>query len=591
MNLPTLIKHLYGVFTFTGLYSFEFVDKNRNTITEIFFMCPPKKKTVDEPTRSTTIPTLGGNYNLDAGNGTKTMNISGELFFPYVGSPDNPIARYNEGLQNTIDGMNEFLSLRWMLVRYRDYTLTQKAKMTIPTTMMGLRKEIAELYSAVSKRLSRKVGALYDEIQVIFHDYDMDDHFYCRVDNFNSSQDDSRHLAINYNISIECYEPNSKKKIISQTKKTTNESINIICNQIADLSFDERLEEIQNDIGYNVDFLLTSLKIQQALENIEAENENIQAGNSTALNHIPDYTNTLLTENANALIEFIDTFFSADQKILYESGDLSIEEVLTTDLMVFYNALQKIKLIGNSLQGVLNSIIIQEELRYYSNADNYTITEEQFDEEDENKVENDTGFYFYTVQEGDTARIIASRELQDAEKFIQILQLNDITENDLIDDAAVGQKIKIPLFSGAIARGDDNLVYSTDISNTDAFLYGTDLKTNINDFLMVSGKGDLLSYTGPEVVIDNIEKRIKNRKGRLNVFHPGWGTNPIDVGNAPMMVRIERYLNDMLEQIHSDPRIEYAKLNLNKMEWSGEVLRNYININLIGAEETREMVT
>jgi hypothetical protein len=75
-------------------------------------MMPPKSKTVSEPTRSTTVPTLGGNYNNDAGNATKTITLSGDLYFPYVGSPDNPVAKDNTGLANTIDGLNEFFKLR-----------------------------------------------------------------------------------------------------------------------------------------------------------------------------------------------------------------------------------------------------------------------------------------------------------------------------------------------------------------------------------------------------------------------------------------------------------------------------------------------
>lgn len=589
MNLPTLIKSLYGTFTFTGLYSFEFVDKNKNTITEIFFMIPPKSKIVEEPTRSTTVPTLGGNYNNDAGNATKNITISGELFFPYVGSPDNPIAKVNDGLENQIDGLNEFFKLRWMLVSYRDYTLTSNAKLKSPTTLMNLSSEIASLYTAVSDRLSKKVGALYDEIQLIFHDYDMDDHYYCRVDTFSSNQDASKHIAINYTINIECYEPNSKKVVTPQVKKSTNESINVVSNQIDDLDFDDKLTEIQDDIGYNVDFLTTSLNIGTILDAIQTENEFIQAGTTTALTLLPDLTSSLLTSTLNALAEFIDTFFTATQKALYETGDLSVEEVITVDLMSFYNVLQKTKLIGNSLQGILNSIIRQEELRYYSNSDNYTITEEQFDEGNDSKVENDVNFYFYSVQDGDTSKIIALRELQDAEKAINILQINSITENDFIDGTIIGTKIKIPLLSESIARGDDNLVYETDQEDTEAFLYGTDLKTGINDELLLSSKGDLLSFKGSEVVIANIEKRVKNRKGSLNIFHPGWGTNPVSDGNAPLMVRIERYLNDFLEQIQSDPRVSYSKLNLDKIQFEGETLTNSTDVFLIGAEESREV--
>jgi hypothetical protein len=588
MNLPTIIQQLYGNFTFTGLYSFEFVDKNKNTITEIFFMLPPQNKSVEESTRSSTVPTLAGNYNNDAGNATKNITLSGDLFFPYIGSSDNPIAQFNEGLENRRNGFNEFFKIRWLLIRYRDYTLTSNARLKPPMDLMNKNSEIVALYNAVSDRLAKKVGALYDEIELIFHDYDMDDHYYCRVDTFSSNQDSSKFLAVNYTINIECYEPNSKKVNVPLNKKTTNEGVNLISNQITDLDFDTKLEDIQDEIGYNVDFLTTSLNVGNILDSIQDENDSIQSGSTTALTNLPDLTSSLLISTLLALSEFIDTFFSTEQKALYDTGDLSIEGVINVDLMSFYNVLQKVKIIANSLQGILNSIIKQEELRYSSNADNYTITEEQFDE-DANKVENNVNFYFYRVQQGDTLKVIALRELQDPEKFINILQINDITENDFIDDAIIGQKIKIPLLAGAVSRGADNLVYETDQTDTDAFLYGTDLKTGVNDELLLSPLGDLKCFTGSDVVIANIEKRITNRKGSLNLFHPGWGTNPVSDGNAPLLVRIERYLNDLVEQIQSDPRVNYSKLNLEKMKFEEEVLTNTTEVFLIGAEESREV--
>ena len=132
MNLPSLIQEIYGITTFTGLYSFEFVDENRRTITEIFFMIPPKSKTMEEPTRSSTVPTLGANYNNDAGNGTKRVTLSGELFMPYRGSSENPIATWSDTLPNTSSGLEEFLALRWYIIRYRDYTMTRSGKRTDP---------------------------------------------------------------------------------------------------------------------------------------------------------------------------------------------------------------------------------------------------------------------------------------------------------------------------------------------------------------------------------------------------------------------------------------------------------------------------
>ena len=232
MSLPTIIQNIYGEFVFTGLYSFEFVNKNRDTITEIFFMIPPKNKSVSEPTRSSTIATLGGNYNVDGGNATKNITISGDLYFPYVGSPDNPVARNNVDLNNQISGYEEFLKLRWMLIRYRDYTLHKNAKIEIPTSLLGI-KEISKLYKNISRKINNKVGALYDQVRVIFHDYDMDDHFFVRVINFTGSQSSDKYIVGNYTITLDAYQVDKgQSTALPVTKKTTIEEVDNITTSI-----------------------------------------------------------------------------------------------------------------------------------------------------------------------------------------------------------------------------------------------------------------------------------------------------------------------------------------------------------------------
>lgn len=591
MNLPILMQHIYGEFTFSGLYSFEFVDNNRDTITEIFFMMPPKSKVMEEPTRSSTVPTLGGNYNIDGGNATKNITLSGDLYFPYIGSPDNPVAKNNAGLKNTLSGLEFFFLLRFMLVRYRDYTLTRNAKVTVPTTVMAVSKEIKTLYKKVAQRVKSKVGALYDEIQLIFHDYDMDDHFYCRVDNFSSNQSDDKHIAINYTINIECYEPDAGQKPmkVTQVKATNNESVDVIAKQINLINFDEKFSDIQAEIGYNKEFISSSTTIATEIENINAENENIQAGKSTSISLLPIYVSSLLT-NANLAFDyFIDTFLSVEQKSCYESGDCTIDDIVPENLLIFYNTLQKIKIQTESLRGVLNSIPEQEEIRFSSNADDYTLAEEQFNNDDLNKVESNTNFYYYTVMEGDTARIIALRELKDIGKFISILKINDITENDFIDNAIIGQKIKIPIETSIISRSEDNLIYEADSTSIEKFLYGSDLATGINNELSISATGDLLASSGIENVYENIENRLSNNKGSLNVFNSNWGTVSVDDSNAPLMVKIDRYLTDVIEQIQADPRVESVEMNLDKLELKGESVSVPSTIFFIGTEETREV--
>lgn len=592
MNLPTLINQLYGVFTFTGLYSFEFVDKNRNTIVEIFFMMPPKTKTVNEPTRSSTVPTLNGSYNNDAGNATKKITLTGDLFFPYVGSPYNPVAKDSTNLQGTIDGMTEFLKLRWMLIRYRDYTLSKRSKLSIPITSMAKSNEIVVLYKKIARQLARQVGALYDEIQLIFHDYDMDDHFYCRIENFSSNQSDSKYIAIGYTIELDCYETDTMhlQNIPKQVKQSANDEVNSINNQIQNLNFTVKFDDIQTQISYNAEFISGNNSLQILLENINTENEKIQAGQATVFTMLPVYIYTLSTTIQEVLSDFLVLFLSNDDQTSYNSGTLTLDDVLDYNLLSYHNTLQKIKIYANSLKGVINSIARNEEVRYYSNADDYTLTSEQFDSDDENIVSNEVNFYYYTVMEGDTARIIALRELKNSDKYISILKLNKISENDFIDNMLLGEKIKIPIQETVISRGNENLVYESNQDDIEKYLFGIDIATDINKRLKLSAKGDLASIGGIENVCESIERRIKNTKGSLNVFNPNWGVISIDDGDAPLMVKIDRYITDVVNQIQSDPRIENVNIDLSKLEWNGEVIKLYSKIYFIGVEEHKEIV-
>ena len=590
MQIPLIIKALTGQFELTGLYSFEFVDKQRNTIVEIFFMIPPKKKDLTEITRSTTNPTLSSNYNTDAGNGTKTLNLSGELFFPYVGSPDNPVAKDSSVLENQIDGMTEFFKLQWMLMRYRDYTMTKNSKMTVPSTVMNSSPEITTLYKKVSKLVKNKVGALYDEVQLIFHDYDMDDHFYCRVDTFSSSQNDSRYIAVEYNISLELYErDNMQSAQTVEIKRSLNESVDVINTQLQNTNFALNFADIQVQISYNTSFYNFTINIQDLLEQIDAENISIQSGLTTPMDNLPSLLTDLVSNIDMAQKSVLSIFLTEAQFALYETGDLTIDEVMDVELVSFYNNLTKLKIYAEGLLGVISSTVKKDEIRYYANTDDYTLTTEQFDEDGSNKVLNDTTFQYYTVQDGDTARIIALRELKDAEKFITILKINSITESDFIEGNLIGQKIIIPVDVSALSRSEDNLVYEADDSDINAFLHGGDIALDDNGNMLVSSTGDILGQTGIQVTYDSLINRLDSKKGSLNVFTPNWGITSIGDGNAPLMVRIQRYITDLTNQIQSDPRVESVKIDMKSLRLQGEALYLKGTINFIGSDESREV--
>lgn len=590
MNLPVLIQQLTGTFTLTGLYSFEFVDKKRNTITEIFFMIPPKKKDVTEVTRSTTNPTLSSNYVTDAGNGTKTVNLQGKLYFPYVGDPKNPVASDPSQAENPIDGLTEFFKLRWMLMRYRDYTLTKNSRVDIPISILSSSPEIATLYKKISKLVRNKIGALYDEVQLIFHDYDMDDHYFCRVDTFSSSQSDTSYISVEYTINLELYERDNRQTAQTvEIKKSLNESVDVANTMMQNTNFSTSFSDIQVQISYNTDFYRYTLEIQTLLEAIDEENTNIQSGVSTPTDYLPELLTNLITAIVMVEKSTLSIFFTTEQLALYETGDLTIDEVLDINLITFYNSLLKVRIYAEGLLGIINSTVKKDEIRYYANADDYTLTTEQFDETGSNKILNTSAFEYYTVLEGDTARIIALRELNDPEQYISILKINSITESDFIDGNLIGQKIIIPVDVSALSRSEDNLVYEADDSDVNTFLHGSDITLDSNGYIKVSSTGDILGQKGIQVTYDSLLNRLDTIKGTLNVFTPNFGLTPIGDGNVPLMVRIDRYLTDLVTQIQSDPRVESVRLDTKSIKLQGEALTVKGTINFIGSDETREV--
>lgn len=216
MSVAELLLALHGHYEPTGVYSFEFKQKgDGKKITEIFLILPPESVKFTEPQRSMLMPTLTGGYYVDYGNEFKEISISGSSHFYYAGSSRNPSKEYGRtlslGLEEYIDGYSEFLKLRFMLSRYRDYTLTKNGK--LKTSEFG-GKELAStkaLKNFVNKQIESGKGALADQIDVIFHDYDYDDHWYVRINSLSMSRSKDDPWTVTYNLSMQGYEQDTKQ--------------------------------------------------------------------------------------------------------------------------------------------------------------------------------------------------------------------------------------------------------------------------------------------------------------------------------------------------------------------------------------------
>ena len=193
-------------YTAKGIYSFEFLDDKGKSITEIVLILPPESVTVSESQRAELMPTLGGGYIVDYGNEFKDISISGSIHFYYVGSRKNPLATHGSFTTSDtsmlIDGFSEFIKLRYMISRYRDYTLTPNAKKIKENFSDTALSDVNALQEYVHKH----GNALAPNVEVVFHDYDYDEHWKVKCDKFNISRDKSDPYTVRYDIQLKAYE-------------------------------------------------------------------------------------------------------------------------------------------------------------------------------------------------------------------------------------------------------------------------------------------------------------------------------------------------------------------------------------------------
>jgi len=215
MAVQEIMKALHGNYEPTGVYSFEFRKVGGDIITEIFMLLPPESITVSEPQRSEIVPTLGGGYIVDFGNEYKEISISGQSHFFYVGSTRKPASQLGRSFEilpeNLIDGFSEFIKLRYLISRYRDYTLTPDSRVISPDFSLRDLASVEALKTFVKGAVEDGDGALIDQIELLWHDYDADDHFKVKVERFSMSRNKDDPHTITYDLSLIAYEVDTPK--------------------------------------------------------------------------------------------------------------------------------------------------------------------------------------------------------------------------------------------------------------------------------------------------------------------------------------------------------------------------------------------
>ena len=96
-----------------------------------------------------------------------------------------------------------------------------------------------------------------------------------------------------------------------------------------------------------------------------------------------------------------------------------------------------------------------------------------------------------------------------------------------------------------------------------------------------------MGASGLSVTTNSIANRLNTVKGTLNVFSSNFGLKNIGESNAPLMVQINNYLTDFVNQIQEDPRVQSVQLNTNSIKWDGEVLSASATVTYLGSDQTQ----
>ena len=192
MNLIDVVNSAFG---FSGIFSFEFRTRNPKTnqlgawLSEFFFLLPPEEYSIQEGYKATITKTISDAWVDDFGNDIKQIKLSGSLYSYYLG---NTLNNEKIPINTGISGLDEIFKLRYIVSRFRDpYTINNES---------SLKSAFPEINSLMAIITTSK--PTYDNIGIIYHDYDDNNHYEIIFTNFTMSRSKNDPYTINYVIEM-----------------------------------------------------------------------------------------------------------------------------------------------------------------------------------------------------------------------------------------------------------------------------------------------------------------------------------------------------------------------------------------------------
>ena len=616
----SLTKLLGTEYEPTAAFSFEFFKRNRKNksfsnadkIGEIFFLLPPEEYSMTEGYKVTVTKTAAGGWVDDFGNDFKKIRISGSLYSFYTGYPvtkpnlnsgalsgvknfakevGNKVVTAGKRLAEStanifgvsipglkgLSGIEEFFKLRYIVSRFRDVYINEngdKYKFKAPSL-----KEVDEIASY------SKDGPLYDNIAIVYHDYDDNNHYEIVFENFTMRRSKEDPFTVNYVIEmVGLREVNSV--YLGLGKITTKES-----------PF-EVLQELRD--AYN-----TVLNTISALTNIpnsilDVFDAIVNAG-ETLLSDIDRFKNNV-TSNWNQFVSRIsglqDQTNGAEEDLFKVTSGLPLSDLLDEtvgldgDYLNIQDALDSHKETLAHLKGIEKYYSLEEQEKTY-NVETKSLETTDFESDAEEKQDNvfiSRNKAYYEVKQGDTLYSLGNKFFGDYNKGTIIGEANGLKNSDFENDNMIGQNILIPLdFRNPSKLLDNNLVYFKKLQTASPkerqlYVLGNDVRLDANREIIADGTGDISLIYGEECYLENIMDRITFPVGTLNPIHPDWGSL-INIGDMPTSVAISRFFDNLEGQALNDPRTEKAFVERDNSDLSADTLKVELKVKPYSGQE------
>ena len=610
----------------TSTFSFQFWKKDKKTkkllpgasgdLGEMFFLVPPEEYSIQEGYRVTVTKTISSAWVDDFGNDIKVIKMSGSLYSYYIGALPTSKDSNKTMSQNIMkgnwgqaavnfgtdsgkvgraftnelgidldipgvvyaSGLDEFFKLRFIVSRFRDVRPGMFEDGSLSRKFPMLQDLVTEVNNG---------RVLYDDIAIIYHDYDDNNHFEVVFSDFQMSRSKDDPFTIKYSIEMKC--------------------LNRVQNLYSGLGEIRRKENLANiltswgdSLKLGIDFLNSFYDVPGNLINLynSMTNSVTQVYNQLEAfvsNKLSDYNAVvaMLTQAKDEAMRFSSSILiveTSSSETNYNSENSSIEDAEDPDILS--NAVSNV----NQIIATLAEMKAGE--KYFSNQErvstydtNKVINEEDFDVS--NTVKSKSRFLvkdriYYVVQQNDNLFSLGYKFYSDYTLGSIIGEANNLTNKDFENGTMIGQSIIVPLqVSVGMKKLENNLVYFKRLERAtprerQIQILGSDFKLNSNREIISDGTGDISMTYGEDTYVSNIIDRIIYPSGSLAPLHPEFGI-PISPGTAANSISLQKIVDEIENQVRIDPRTEYAYVSKDVNE-VGDVIAIQLNYKPFNGE-------